>query len=137
MKKLAILATIGLFGILSCSDKDDEEPHASDPLIGTWHLVALDQGDQTIDVKEEACLRDSQMNVILGTMTLTLSAPLKQGSSECQTESSSIGWANEEGTYYTVEDGQKKTAIFMLDPDNRLEVDITLGDSPITLIFEK
>lgn len=137
MNKYFVIIFISLSGILSCSDKQDEEPHQNDPVIGLWRLVALEQNGQTVDVSNQVCIQDSHMNVSAATMTLTLSAPQQQGSSDCQTESSSVGWVNEDGTYYTVEDGERKPAIFLLNPEDKLHVEITLEGNPITLIFEK
>jgi hypothetical protein len=137
MKQQHLIILIVLLAAFSCSDKEDEEPNNSDPLIGMWQMVALKQNGQTVDITDQTCLKDSQMNVSETTMTLTLSAPKQQGGADCQTESSSVGWTNEDGTYYTVEDGEKKTAIFLLAPDQSLHVDITLDGNPLTLVFNK
>lgn|SRR5690606_21558589 len=137
MKKHPLIILIALLAAFACSDKEDEEPNTDDPLMGNWHLVALEQNGQTVDVTEQACLKDSRLNVTQTTMTLTLSAPREQGSADCQTESSSIDWVNDNGTYYMVEDGDRQPAIFSLEPDNQLIVDITLEDMPLSLIFTK
>lgn len=137
MKKYHFIMLIAVLSVFSCSDKEDEEPNTDDPLIGMWQMVALEQNGQMVEITDQPCLKDSHINVSESTMTLTLSAPQQQNSADCQTESSSIGWVNDDGTYYTVEDGERKTAIFLLDPDNKLHVDITIDGNPLTLIFNK
>lgn len=137
MRKQPLIILLALFAVFACSDKEDEEPNTTDPLIGNWHLVALEQNDQTVDITEQACLKDSRLNVTQTTMTMTVSAPQQQGSTDCQSQSSSIEWVNDNGTYYMVEDGDRQPAIFSLESDNQLIVDITLDDMPLSLIFTK
>ena len=137
MKKHPLIILIALLAAFACSDKEDEEPDITDPLMGNWHLVALEQNGQTVEITDQPCIKDSRLDVERGTMTLTLSAPREQGSTNCQTESSSIDWVNDNGTYYMVEDGDRQPAIFSLEPDNQLIVDITLDDTPLSLIFTK
>ena len=137
MKKQPLIILIALLAAFACSDKDDEEPNTTDPLVGNWQLIALEQNGQTVEIIDQPCIKDSRLDVDPSTMTLMLSAPRAQDSTDCQTESSSIDWVNDDGTYYMVEDGDREPAIFSLEPDNQLTVDITLDGSPLSLIFTK
>ena len=137
MKKQPLIILIALLAAFACSDKDDEEPNTTDPLVGNWQLIALEQNGQTVEITDQPCIKDSRLDVDPRTMTLMLSAPRAQDSTDCQTESSSIDWVNDDGTYYMVEDGDREPAIFSLEPDNQLTVDITLDGSPLSLIFTK
>lgn len=137
MKKQPLIILIALLAAFACSDKDDEEPNTTDPLVGNWQLIALEQNGQTVEITDQPCIKDSRLDVDPSTMTLMLSAPRAQDSTDCQTESSSIDWVNDDGTYYMVEDGDREPAIFSLEPDNQLTVDITLDGSPLSLIFTK
>jgi hypothetical protein len=137
MKKHPLFILLVFLASFACSDKEDEEPNTADPLVGNWHLVALEQNGQTVEITDQPCIKDSRLNVDPSTMTLTLSAPREQGGTDCQTESSSINWVNDNGTYYMVEDGDRQPAIFSLEPNNQLTVDITLDGNPLSLIFTK
>ncbi len=137
MKKHPLFILIALLTALACSDQEDEEPNTNDPLVGNWYLIAVEQNGQPVEISDQPCIKDSRLDVGPSTMTLSLSAPSQQGSTDCQTESSSINWLNDNGTYYVVEDGDRKPAIFALEPNNQLTVDITLDDTPLSLIFTK
>lgn len=137
MKKHPLFILVVFLAAFACSDKEDEEPKIDDPLVGSWQLIALEQNNQTVEITDQPCISDSKLNVTPTTMTLTLSAPRQQGGTDCQTESSSIDWVNDIGTYYMVEDGDRQPAIFSLEPNNQLTVDITLDNMPLSLIFTK
>ncbi|KEO71910.1 hypothetical protein [Anditalea andensis] len=138
MKNNCIAAFLILILIAgACSGKEDDEPVNADPLIGLWQLIGISQGNQTVDVTDQACLNNSNLDVSSSTMTLTLSVPQEQGNTGCQTQASSVNWVNEDGTYYMVENGNKVPAIFSLKANNELHVDITLNNEPATLIFTK
>jgi len=136
MKRHVLIVMIAAFAAFSCSDKEDEEPNLNDPLMGQWKMVALEQNGQVIDISDQSCLKDSKLNVTQTTMVLSLSAPPQEGSTNCQTETASIEWGNDNGTYYVVEEGQREPAIFALE-DGQLSVDINMDEAPISLIFTK
>ncbi|HLW20384.1 MAG TPA: hypothetical protein VKX33_08675 [Cyclobacteriaceae bacterium] len=135
MKKFLSILLIA-FAAFSCSDKEDEQPVLDDPLMGMWQMVALEQDGQIVDIRDQPCLKDSNLNVTQNTMALTLSAPQQQGGTDCQTESASLEWVNDDGTYYVVEDGERKPAIFSLEED-QLNVNITMDGAPLSLLFIK
>lgn len=138
MKKISWIILSALVLVFSCSKDEDEEPTGRDPLIGTWNMVAVEQNGQEVDVTNQPCLRDSRLDVNEGTMTLTLSAPLEEGSTDCETESASAAWENDNGSYYVIENGDRHPANFALIENNqRLSLDLDVGGSPLTLIFRK
>ena len=75
MKKHPLLILIVFLAAFACSDKEDEEPNAVDPLVGNWHLIAVEQNGQTVEITDQACIKDSRLDVDPSAMTLTLSAP--------------------------------------------------------------
>jgi len=122
---------------LSCSKDDDEKIDTADPVIGVWNLRAVHDGEQTVDVTDQACFRDSRFVIDARTMNLTLSIP-DEGVDGCQTETITSSWINENGTYYLVDGDQRQQANIVLNDNNQtLQMVINANGQQVGLIFRK
>lgn len=122
---------------LACSKDDNENIPATDPIIGTWNLRAVHDGQQTVDVTDRDCFEDSRFIIDETVMDLTLSVPDEAGGG-CQTETINSAWINENGTYYLVNGEQRQQAGIVLNDDNQtLQMVVTADNRQIGLIFRK
>lgn len=135
-KSLLVLTLFAGFN-LSCSKEDDEQPDVTDPIVGTWNLRAIHDGQQGRDVTNEACFKDSRFVIDPKVMHLTLSAPNAEDG-DCQIETISFEWINDNGTYYLVDGNERQQAGISLNDDNQtLQMMITADGQQVALLFRK
>ena len=131
---IALLACLGM----SCAKEENEQPVPSDPLIGLWQLrVIYTQEQGAVEVTDRPCYRDSRFDVKEKSLSLKLSSPTDQG--ECNIQTLSFGWLNDNGTYYLVnEDGEREPLNVVLNDNNEtLQLNLTSNGQPFSLIFRK
>ncbi len=129
---IVLLATCTL--LVSC--KKDKEVDA-DPVIGSWSLKAISNGQQSEDVTKIPCLSTSTLIVDASKMRMTLSAPNQDGS--CQQESQEMGWVKTDGAYYWVDGSgsQQKADITFSDNNQTLQMRLTVNNQAAYFIFNK
>ncbi|MFD1141731.1 hypothetical protein ACFQ4C_11460 [Larkinella insperata] len=122
----------------SCKEKNDDPQPNQDPIIGSWYLKTLQANGQTADVANLACYKDTRFVADEKTLTLTVSAPKQQGSTDCQTQSQSAQWEKDGGKYYMVANGQRSDAGIQLNEAGQtLQMMVTADGEPVTLTFQK
>ncbi len=130
---IAFLACISI----SCSKDGEEDIDNSDPLIGVWHLRVINtERTGPVEVTNRPCYQDSRFEANATSATLTLSFPPETG--DCEVESLSFGWENEGGTYYAITDeGRQPLNVTLNDNNETLQLNLTIGGEPASLIFRK
>ncbi|WP_157278787.1 hypothetical protein [Olivibacter sitiensis] len=132
-----LLVLIGI-GWSSCSKKEDEPTPEQDPLIGMWHLRAVQRADGTFDVTNQDCFKDTYFDVKESEFTLHASFPNEEQEGSCQSQTQTANWVNENGAYYLVQNGQRQSAGITLNDNNEtLQVNITADGVPVVLIFRR
>lgn len=135
--KALLVLTVFAGMSLSCSKDDDERPDVQDPIVGTWNLRAIHDGEQGRDVSNEPCFKDSRFVIEPKVMNLSLSVP-GGGEGNCQTETIGSEWINENGTYYMIDGDERQQAGISLNDDNQtLQMMITANGQQVALIFRK
>lgn len=131
---LWVLLAIGCSFLVSC--KKDKEV-TGDPLIGSWSLKAISNGQQSEDVSSIPCLSTSTLVVDATQMRMTLSAPRQDGS--CEQESQQMGWIRTDGGYFWVDgSGQQQKADLTLSDNNQtLQMRLTVNNQAAYFIFKK
>lgn len=130
---IAFLASLSI----SCSKDGEEDIDSSDPLIGVWHLrVIHTERTGAVEVTNRECYQDSRFDANATSLTVTLSAPKDEGG--CDVESLSLNWENDGGTYYVMtEDGRQPLNVALNDNNETLQLNLTIGGEPASLIFRK
>lgn len=122
---------------VSCSKDEEGDINSNDPLIGVWHLrVIHTERTGAVEVTDRECYKDSRFEANATTLTLRLSAPKDEGG--CNVESLSLNWENDGGTYYVLTDDGRETLNATLNDNNEtLQLNLTIGGEPASLIFIK
>ncbi|QNL51677.1 hypothetical protein H8S90_08935 [Olivibacter sp. SDN3] len=133
-----LIAIMVIAGVnLACSKDDDENNPETDPIIGTWNLRAVHDGEETVDVTDRECFRDSRFIIDETVMDLTLSVP-DEDTEECQTETINGAWVRENGNYYLLNGEQRQQTGIVLNDDNQtLQMVITANGRQVGLIFRR
>lgn len=140
-KKFLVLFSVIALVFSACSKKEDEQPDPdSDPVIGSWTLRALYSfsDEESIDVSNAVCWKDTRFDVKANEFTLKLVVPEATGSSDCRSATQTAAWVNQNGTYYIVtESGNQPAGIALNDNNQTLQLNITADGEQYGLIFRK
>ncbi len=136
MKKTAIYLTMLLLGfgfIFSCAKDEVSE---NDPVIGTWNLKEIKAGSQSVDVSNMACYGSSTLTFTETYMTLILKAPVSEGSTQCESETTSFKWKRN-GNNYVLTDDEASDYFSILVTPGEVQLTASYDGGSSTFVFRK